>query len=311
MVLIIHEVTVCKVKYVCCFLFLILNCIFSKTVLSNDSLLKEAFENIDPVVLEYEVERQQYRAYKDEQNKLPDNKRDKYLLQNEYWLVNKYEKLWFGLFNGKYSYFALGKYRPSLPIGRYAQEKILRIKKDEKTIQFRLYSDDDVYPLDCDSYRGFIYKDTTNYTAFFTSCGYKENNRDDAKTAMHVYVFIYDKRTTSLFKIYSSIMSVNRSYSELANLFNIIENNGIYIYPDPAYYVNRKCVFEVKDNKKVFSLNPKTLKPWGNKLVEKAKLCRLQCQDDPDDCPDDCSLNYCSPLSVPVVVEKFSASLTQ
>lgn len=303
--------TMCKLNYIFCFLFLILNSIFSKTVFANDSLLKGAFENIDPVVVEHEFERQQYRVYKDEQNKLPDNKRDKYLLQNEYWLVNKDEKLWFGLFNGKYLYFASDKYRPGLPMGGYAQEKILRIKAEGKIIQFRLYADDDVYPLDCDSYRGLIYKDTRNYTAFLTSCGYKENNQHDAKTAMHVYVFIYDKRTTSLFKIFSSGMSVNRSYSEIANLFNIKDNNGVYIYPDPANYVNRKCVFEVKDNKKVSPLNPKTLKPWNYKLVEKAKSCRLQCQDDPDDCPDDCSLNYCSPLSVPVVVEQFSAPVTQ
>ncbi len=301
----------CKMKHILCFLFFVLSVILSENVIAYGGSFKGAVENPDPAILEHENERQQYRIYKDQQSKLSDNERSKYLLQNEYWLVNKNEKLWLGLFKGKYIYSAPSKYRPGLSAGRYIQEKILRIKIDKKILQFRLYAGDDAYPSDCDTYRGVVYKDTKNYTAFLTSCGYKENNQDDAENLFHVYIFIYDKSTSSLFKIFSSLMSINRSYSEIANLFNIIESDGVYIYPDPANYVGRKCAFEVKDNKNVFPLNPQTLKPWADKLIEKAKSCRSECKDEPDECPDDCSFNHCSPLILPVVVEQLPTIVTQ
>ncbi len=42
-----------------------------------------------------------YRNYKNKQNNLPDSQRRKVFSSNEYWLVNKEQDLWLGLFDGK------------------------------------------------------------------------------------------------------------------------------------------------------------------------------------------------------------------
>lgn len=44
-----------------------------------------------------------YRNYKNKQNNLPDSQRSKVFSSNEYWLVNKEQDLWLGLFDGKIS----------------------------------------------------------------------------------------------------------------------------------------------------------------------------------------------------------------
>ncbi len=61
--------------------------------------------------------------------------RSKVFSSNEYWLVNKEQDLWLGLFDGK-NIKVPANYYKDIPNGGYHQQRILRVKRKGKISQF-------------------------------------------------------------------------------------------------------------------------------------------------------------------------------
>ncbi|HCI5990863.1 TPA: hypothetical protein NPN76_004731, partial [Klebsiella variicola subsp. variicola] len=75
-----------------------------------------------------------YIEFKSKQNNLPDTERSKLLRTNEYWLINKKQDLWVGVFNGKYVKIPEGTY-VHIPNEILFPESVIRIKKSSKISQ--------------------------------------------------------------------------------------------------------------------------------------------------------------------------------
>lgn len=69
---------------------------------TNSMTFSEIFSRQEQQRVDEEY-RGDYRNYKNKQNNLPDSQRSKVFSSNEYWLVNKEQDLWLGLFDGKIS----------------------------------------------------------------------------------------------------------------------------------------------------------------------------------------------------------------
>ncbi|MDW7445858.1 hypothetical protein RZN20_04405, partial [Klebsiella pneumoniae] len=114
---------------------------------TNSMTLSEIFSRQEQQRVDEEY-RGDYRNYKNKQNNLPDSQRSKVFSSNEYWLVNKEQDLWLGLFDGK-NIKVPAKYYKDIPYGGYHQQRILRIKRKGKISQFLLQRETNNYPSKC------------------------------------------------------------------------------------------------------------------------------------------------------------------
>ncbi|WP_243806229.1 hypothetical protein [Klebsiella sp. HSTU-Sny5] len=110
-----------------------------------------------------------YIEFKVKQNNLPDNQRSKLLTTNEYWLVNKKQDLWIGIFDGKYVKIPAGTY-VNIPGETLFPESIIRIKRGGKISQFLLLNSNGKYPSVCVNRRDGILFDAQDYMVFYTGC---------------------------------------------------------------------------------------------------------------------------------------------
>ena len=120
-------------------------------------------------------QQENYIEFKSNQNVLPDAKRKKNLRKNEYWLVNKEQDLWMGIFDGKYVKVPGGTYI-GIPRETFLPEQLIRVRKGSKTSQFLLTDSIKGYPQNCYNRHDQILIDSSDYTVFYTSCGYKKSN---------------------------------------------------------------------------------------------------------------------------------------
>ncbi|HID6517561.1 TPA: hypothetical protein ACXG3D_005474, partial [Klebsiella pneumoniae] len=108
-----------------CFIFLI-STQFIHASDRNDEIL---FSKSDPGNLldrdANERYHDQFIDFKTTQNNLPDIKRNKSLFSNQYWLVNKKQDLWIGVFDGEYVKIPAGTY-VNIPGETLFPESIIR-----------------------------------------------------------------------------------------------------------------------------------------------------------------------------------------
>ncbi|EPM1483873.1 hypothetical protein RFE58_005483, partial [Klebsiella pneumoniae] len=104
----------------------------------------------------------QFIDFKTTQNNLPYIKRNKSLFSNQYWLVNKKQDLWIGVFDGKYVKIPAGTY-VNIPGETLFPESIIRIKRGGKISQFLLLNSNCTYPSVCVNRRDGILFDAHDY----------------------------------------------------------------------------------------------------------------------------------------------------
>ncbi|HHP1578255.1 hypothetical protein POU90_20865, partial [Klebsiella pneumoniae] len=133
---------------------------------TNSMTFSEIFSRQEQQRVDEEY-RGDYRNYKNKQNNLPDSQRSKVFSSNEYWLVNKEQDLWLGLFDGK-NIKVPANYYKDIPNGGYHQQRILRVKRKGKISQFLLQRETNNYPSKCLSVINNIVFDSSLYTYFYS-----------------------------------------------------------------------------------------------------------------------------------------------
>ncbi|WP_337261585.1 MULTISPECIES: hypothetical protein [unclassified Serratia (in: enterobacteria)] len=197
-------------------------------------------------------------VYKNKQNSLPDSKREKRIFKNQYWLVNKKEDLWLGLFLGK-----LVEKPAELenhPIGeKLPRQQVIRIKRSNHISQFLLSDEYDIKsPPRCTSRENYILKDSKDYLLFFSGCIFNTFQPKSSRHEGKIDILLYDKT-------YDNVMVIdNFPYSVLDGGLlpldygqSINKLNGYYINTSSEY----KTAFKVIGEEQVISVDPET----GNK----------------------------------------------
>ncbi|WP_261373800.1 hypothetical protein, partial [Yersinia massiliensis] len=176
---------------------------------SNDKfpvISKETWENNSSELMQsiFDNEQEQKNTqYKDEQNKLPDDKREKRLSKNQYWLVNKKQDLWLGLFDGKQVVVPGGIYDGLLEKTSQYQQ-VIRVKQHNRISQFlltNLTQDGVEYPLLCIGKSDSILKDSPDYLLFYSACTFESLQLDSQQHEGYYDILFYSKTYDTLIRL--------------------------------------------------------------------------------------------------------------
>lgn len=140
-----------------------------------------------------------YTEFKIKQNNLPDNQRSKLLTTNEYWLVNKKQDLWVGIFDGKYVKIPAGTY-VNIPSETLLPESVIRIKRGGKIFQFLLLNNNVKYPSICVNRRDGILFDAQDYMVFYTGCA-RSDKLDSKKLSVFYNILFYSKTFDTILQL--------------------------------------------------------------------------------------------------------------
>lgn len=146
-----------------------------------------------------EEEEYRLREYVETQENLPDEDRRKSLSENRYWLVNKEQNLWVGVFNGKQIKVPAGVYI-NQPKGIFLPEKVVRIKRDNKISQFILNDSDNGYPPYCFNRHDGILKDAPDYMVLYAGCAYNDKIGSQHLSIFYTIIF-YSKIFDTMLKL--------------------------------------------------------------------------------------------------------------
>lgn len=176
---------------------------------SNDKspvISKETWENNSSELMQsiFDNEQEQKNTqYKDEQNKLPDDKREKRLSKNQYWLVNKKQDLWLGIFDGKQVVVPGGIYDGLLEKTSQYQQ-VIRVKQHNRTSQFlltNLTQDGIEYPLLCIGRLDSILKDSPDYLLFYSACTFEGLQLNSQQHEGYYDILFYSKTYDTLIRL--------------------------------------------------------------------------------------------------------------
>ncbi|WP_241373078.1 hypothetical protein, partial [Klebsiella pneumoniae] len=235
---------------------------------TNSMTFSEIFSRQEQQRVDEEY-RGDYRNYKNKQNNLPDSQRSKVFSSNEYWLVNKEQDLWLGLFDGK-NIKVPANYYKDIPNGGYHQQRILRVKRKGKISQFLLQRETNNYPSKCLSVINNIVFDSSLYTYFYSGCTSFEPN--STRHSILYDILLYDKIYDAIIVLDSipystpedlkyikeSLVSINGyyRYDALDVAFRIIAKDQIVIV-DPDTGKALPKVPKTDDNGKIILINGK------------------------------------------------------
>ena len=141
----------------------------------------------------------QFIDFKTTQNNLPDIKRNKSLFSNQYWLVNKKQDLWIGVFDGKYVKIPAGTY-VNIPGETLFPESIIRIKRGGKISQFLLLNSNCTYPSVCVNRRDGILFDAHDYMVFYTGCA-RDDRLASKKLSVFYNILFYSKTFDTILRL--------------------------------------------------------------------------------------------------------------
>lgn len=197
-------------------------------------------------------QQEDYLAFKKQQNDLPDNKRDKRLRKNEYWLVNKSQDLWLGIFDGKKVKVPGGIYG-DIPNDTYQSQQVVRIKKNNRISQFLLKSEVDNIPPVCFNKRDAILKDEPDYMVFYSGCTLGTLEPNSQKHSGYYEILFYEKNHDTLvvltFFPYSPPDTDVNSFEK-----SVRKVNDYYVYADNS-------AFKVVGTDKIIDVDEKTGTP--------------------------------------------------
>lgn len=212
-----------------------------------------------------EEQHEDYILYKNEQNNLADNKREKALYKNQYWLVNKKQDLWLGIFDGK-QVIVPGRYYYLVSEETYPRQQVIRVKNKNKISQFLLTDfmrDGTEYPPRCSSKLDYILKDSADYLLFFSGCTFETLQLNSPRHDGRFDIFLYDKTYDSLMKV--DAFPYSASKNEPLPL-----DYGLFINKVKNYYINTSTespwAFKFTGKDQVIQVDPKT----GKKIVPDA-----------------------------------------
>ncbi|EOV9568473.1 hypothetical protein ACN5LI_000047 [Cronobacter turicensis] len=220
--------------------------IVNSAQLSPDDFWQQEQQSID------EDHREEYRAYKIEQNKLPDDQRDNYsLLPNEYWLIDKKQDLWLGFFDGKRTRVP-GNIFSDIKNTSYLPQQVIRIKLGYRISQFLLVDYNQMepdYPLHCYNKNDGVLLNAPEYLLFYSGCTniLLENN---GRRKIKYDILFYSKTFDTMFLIneFDSFEAIDRKiYSG-------------YLRNKDGYFIFDKTniAFKINGKDKVENINPKT-----------------------------------------------------
>lgn len=141
----------------------------------------------------------QFIDFKTTQNNLPDIKRNKSLFSNQYWLVNKKQDLWIGVFDGKYVKIPAGTY-VNISGETLFPESIIRIKRGGKISQFLLLNSNCTYPSVCVNRRDGILFDAHDYMVFYTGCA-RDDRLASKKLSVFYNILFYSKTFDTILRL--------------------------------------------------------------------------------------------------------------
>lgn len=186
--------------------------------INSTQTLQEAFDS---------DEYNKYIEFKNGQNNLHDNERDRQLRTNEYWLINKSQDLWIGVFDGKFVSVPTGAY-VSVPKGGAFPEKVLRIKNGGKISQFLLKDSSGKYPPMCVNRRDGVLKDTLDYMVIYTGCAYESKPVANRLTVFY-NIYFYSKEYDSVLLL-DEFPDSSLQNKNINSLSKVIEKmNGYYV----------------------------------------------------------------------------------
>lgn len=221
---------------------------------------------------------QRYIEYKEEQNKLPDDKRSKSLSENQYWLVNKSQDLWLGIFDGKQIKVPGGTYH-DITEDRHQPQQVIRIKRGNRISQFLLtrpIQDGFEYPLLCMNKKDSILKDSQDYLLFYSACTFEDLQRNSHRREGYYDILFYSKTYDSLIRLDGF------PYSATSGNVDFYSGNVRKI---KNYYINDgyEIAFKFIGKDRVVEVDPKT---GAEKKPEKVEIMNSHGQwvlgDDPE-----------------------------
>jgi hypothetical protein len=144
-------------------------------------------------------EKYRVQEYVETQGNLPDEDRKKRLSENRYWLVNKEQNLWVGVFNGKQIKVPAGVYI-NQPKVIFLPEKIVRVKRDNKISQFILNDSENGYPSYCFNRHDGVLKDAQDYMVLYAGCAYNDKVGSQHLSVFYTILF-YSKIFDTMLKL--------------------------------------------------------------------------------------------------------------
>ncbi|MDK9364712.1 hypothetical protein [Lelliottia wanjuensis] len=185
------------------------------------------------------------------QNNLSDNERDKDLYDNEYWLVNKSQDLWVGVFDGKQVKVPKGIY-PDITSETYLPQQVIRIKNNGKLSQFVLKSTMPAsygYPLHCLNKVDAVLLDKSEYMLLNSGCTDVVPDKNGQRTIAYNILF-YSKK-------FDTLVSVNEFDS--SSLIDGKLYSG-YLKDKKGYFVYEvnNIAFRIKGKDQVEDVDPDT-----------------------------------------------------
>lgn len=201
--------------------------------LNNTSISKSNLEQLAQKQQQWidEDNREKHKQYKEEQNEILDEQRDKdFLPYNEYWLIDKKQDLWLGFFDGKWDMVPDNTY-PDIKGDKYLPQQVIRIKQGSKTSQFLLDSYigmDSDYPLHCYNKADGVLLNSSEYILFYSGC-VNVTPEANGRRKISYDILLYSKK-------YDTIVSVNS--------FDSIKLIDSKLYSDYLKYNNAFFVYE-------------------------------------------------------------------
>ncbi len=248
------------IKIFCCVLLM-------STAFAHDVSNYNGFSNL----LEQDADERyhdQFIYFKKFQNNLSDSKRNKTLIYNQYWLVNKKQNLWLGFFDGKKIKVPAGVYS-NLTEDSYQPQQVIRIKINEVVEQFLLPSAVEEYPKPCFEKNDKIMKDEKYYIYFYSGCTYGSLQKNSIKHDGHYDILLYDKKFNTLVKLDSIPYSIPEALKYMDQ--SLVSINGYYRFDSAqgAFKITGKDQFVIVDPDTGNSLAkiPKTNDSGENLLV--------------------------------------------
>ncbi|CNK29922.1 Uncharacterised protein [Yersinia frederiksenii] len=211
---------------------------------NSSGLMQDIFDN---------EQKQNNIQYKDEQNKLPDSKREKRLSKNQYWLVNKKQDLWLGIFDGKQVVVPGGIY-DGITEKTSQYQQVIRVKQNNRISQFlltNLTQDGVEYPPLCISRLDSILKDSLDYVLFYSACTLEGLQLNSPQHEGYYDILFYSKSYDTLIRLngfpYSASDGNVDHYSK-----NFIKIKDYYIDS------NIEVAFKFIGKDQVVEIDPKT-----------------------------------------------------
>lgn len=228
---------------------IILLCLISLQNVSADE--KNPYENNIGILLDEDAaarNHQQFYDFKKSQNDLSDNDREKKLLHNQYWLINKKQNLWMGIFDGN-AVRVPGTGYPGIKPGSYIPQQILRIRNGERLSQFILKSTGATsydYPLYCYNKTDAVLIDKTDYVLLYSGCTNILSEKN-GKRMISYNILFYSKIFDTLVSINEFDSSVLIDEDKYANFLRRKQNYFIYDKTNIAFRINGKDFVENVD----------------------------------------------------------------